>query len=249
MEARDRPLGAVVSALLLAAMLSGPAEAGAFPGPEVIGAYEGNLRSGYAFGSVMSPSVDGKLMPVGRATVSYLYYRFPDGMGTGETRVLSPGLGLGVGLRWRPERLSCTLVAGYEVRYVQERPSAGPYVARADHGVSLSADVYFQASQKVALATSGYFGFAQNYLWVRALAKRQILPIHGTAITAFSLGVDGTVHGNDQARGADGGVFGELAFPGAQTALSLRVGVGRELQPGAQDAWVGVLGASVYKSF
>lgn len=238
-----------MSLLLHALMLAGSADAGAFAAPEVIGAFEGNPRAGYAFASLMSPSKDGELMPIGRVTLNYLYYRYPDVTGTGETRVLSPGLGLGVGARWRPKRFSFSFVAGYEARYIRERPSEGAVSARADHGVSLSGDIYFQASPKVAVATSGYFGFAQDYLWVRALAKRQILPLRGTAITAVSLGIDGTVHGNQEARGADAGVFGELALPGVQTALTLRVGVGRELQPGADDALVGVFGASIYKSF
>ncbi len=234
-------------ALLLTMLLSGPAAAGAFPAPEVMGAFEGTLRSGYAFASLMSPSVDGRVTPVARLTVSYLYYRFPD-FG-GEAKVLSPGVAFGVGARWRPDRLSLTLVGGYEARYVQTRPTTGAFVDRADHGVSVSGDVYFQASSRVALASSVSYGFAQNYLWARVLAKRQILPTVGTAIRTFSMGVDATLHGNEQARGVAGGVFGELSFPGASTSLMLHVGLGREIQPGARDNLQGTLGGSIYKSF
>jgi hypothetical protein len=236
-----------VSALLLALLSASPASAGAFPAPEVMGAFEGNLRSGYAFASLMSPSVDKRVLPVARCTLSYLYYRFTD-FG-GESEVLSPGLGLAGGVRWRPDRLSLTFMAGYEVRYVQTRPTTGPRVARADHGISLSADAYFQASARVAVASSVYFGFAEHYLWARVLAKRQLYPAEGTTVTRFSLGIDGTVHGNEEARGADGGVFGELSFPGASTSLMLRVGLGREFEPTASDALQATLGASVYKSF
>ncbi|MDP2316475.1 MAG: cellulose biosynthesis protein BcsS [Pseudomonadota bacterium] len=232
---------------LLALLFSGPAAAGAFPAPEAMGGFEGTLRSGYAFASVMSPSVDKRVTPVARLTLNYLYYRFPDQ--GGEARVISPGLAFGVGASWRPDRLSLTLVAGYEARYVQTRPTTGAPVARADHGVSVSGDVYFQASSRVALASSVSYGFAQNYLWARALAKRQLFPVRGTAVTAFAMGLDGTVQGNEQARSVGGGLFGELSFPGARTALGLRVGLSREIQPGASNALLPSLGGSIYKSF
>lgn len=233
--------------LLLGLLFSSPAVAGAFPAPEVMGAFEGTLRSGYAFVSVMSPSVDRRVTPVARLTASYLYYRFPDY--GGEARVISPGLAFGVGARWRPERLSLTLVAGYEARYVQTRPTVGAPRARADHGVSISGDAYFQANARTALAGSVSYGFAQHYLWSRVLAKRQLLPKTGTTITAFSMGVDATLYGNDQSRGVAGGIFGELSFPGASTSLTLHGGLGREIQPGASAALQPSLGASVYKSF
>ncbi|MDP2310204.1 MAG: cellulose biosynthesis protein BcsS [Pseudomonadota bacterium] len=236
-----------MSALLLALLLSRSASAAAFPAPEAMGAFEGNVRSGYAFASLMSPSVDRRITPVARLTLSYLYYRFPD-FG-GEARVLSPGVAFGVGASWRPDRLALTVVAGYEARYVQTRPTTGEAVARADHGVSVSGDVYFQASSRVALAGSVSYGFAQNYLWARVLAKRQLFPLQGSAITTFATGIDATIHGNHQARGVGAGVFGELSFPGASTSLMLRVGLGREVQPGASDALEGTLGASIYKAF
>lgn len=233
---------------LLALLFAPAASASAFPGPEVMGAFEGNFRSGYAFASAMSPSADKRVTPVARLTASYLYYHFPD-FG-GESRVVSPGLAFGIGASWRPSRLAVTLVAGYEARYVHTRPTTGADVARADHGVSLSGDVYYQATSKIAVAGSVSYGFAQHYLWARVLAKHQILPTRGTAVTAFAVGVDSTVHGNNQARGVGGGVFGELSFPGASTALMLRVGLGREIHKNATNTNLqGTLGASIYKAF
>lgn len=233
--------------LLLAALRPALASEGTFPGPEAMAAFEGNLRSGYAFGSVTSSSAAGRVNPVARVTVSHLYYAYA--AETGGTLVQSPGIGLGVGIRWRPKRFSLSTLVGYEARYTMEFEDGGERFARADHGVSLSADAYLQADPQLAFALSGYFGFAQDYVWARALAKRQIIPLVGSSITQFSLGLDSTVHGNDLVRGVDGGLLTELSVPGVAMTLGLRLGVGREIQAGADPALIAAVGTSIYKSF
>lgn len=240
-----------MTALALAALLIGAARAGggAFPGPEVMAAFEGNVRSGYAFASVTSPSFNGRATLVARLTTSHLYYSFEAAGVPAQTEVQSPGLGLGVGVRWRPKRFSLTALAGYEARYTMEFAPDSAMESRTDHGVCVSADAYLQADSRLAFGLSGYYGFAQRYVWARALAKRKILPLEGSAVTELALGVDATLHGNELVRGADGGLLAEVSFPGVEVSVGARVGLGREVQAGADDALVASLGVSIYKSF
>lgn len=231
----------------IVALGSSSALAGVFPGVEWMAGFEGNERSGYAFTSLTSPSFEARVTPVARMTLSHLYYAYQDA--NGETQVVSPGFGFGVGIRWRPVGFSFTALAGFEGRQTTEYASTSSISARADLGVSTSIDAYVQANARLAFAIGGYYGFAHEYVWARALAKHQIVPLEGSAITKLSLGVDATVHGNQLVRGADGGVLAELAIPGIETSIGLRAGLGREIQPGARPVPIVSIGASIYTIF
>lgn len=228
-------------------LLCGRLWAGPFYGPETMVAFEGNLRSGYAFANVTSPSVDGKATVVARIALSYLYYQFPGEGGAREAA--SPGLGFGVGVRWRPPRVSLTALGGYEARHTVEYAPDGTAADRADHGLFFSGDSYLAVTPTFAVAASAYYGVAQRYVWGRALARRQVLPWRGSAVMALALGVDGTVQGNDHMRSVGGGVLAELNVPGAESSFGVRVGLAREVQPGAAAGYAPSLGTSIYKSF
>lgn len=221
--------------------------AGDFPRMEWMAGFEGNERTGYAFTSVTSPSFAERATPVARMSVSHLYYVFRDE--AGETQVVSPGYGFSVGIRWRPSRFSLTALVGFEGRFTTEHASTSSITARSDLGGSTSLDAYFQANTRLALAIGAYYGFVHEYVWARALAKHQIVPLEGSAIAKLSLGVDATLHGNALVRGADGGLLAELAIPGIETAVGLRAGLGREIQPGGSPAPIVSVGASVYTTF
>lgn len=223
------------------------AQAGAPSGPEVVAGFEGNVRSGYTFASVTSPSFESKATVVARVSTSYLYYLYPGS--ASEVHVRSPGLAVGAGVRWRPERVSFTAVAGYEARYTMELDGEGRMLAHTDHGAMLATDVYFQSTTRLALAVSGYYGFAQEYLWCRALAKHRIFPWEGSSVAALSLGLDGTVRGNDTVRGLDVGALVELAIPAHRMSFGVHIGMGREVQAGAGAEPAPSLGVSFYKSF
>ncbi len=228
-------------------LLTGAAHAGRPPGPEAAAAFEGNLRSGYAFASFTSPSFESKVTPVARLTTSYLYYLYQGP--SHEVHVRSPGLGLAFGVRWRPERLLLTAVAGYEARYTMEFDPDERQVSHTDHGVALSGDAYVQATSRFAVALTGYYGFAQDYLWGRALAKHRVYPWDGSSIAVLALGLDATARGNDITRGLDVGFLAEITAPAHEVSFGARVGLGRELQPGSDPALAPSIGASIYKSF
>lgn len=223
------------------------AQAGAPSGPEVVAGFDGNARSGYTFASVTSPSFESKATVVARVSTSYLYYLYPGW--ASEVHVRSPGLAIGAGVRWRPERVSFTGIAGYEARYTMEFDAEDRMFAHADHGPMLAADVYFQSTDRLALAASGYYGFAQEYLWCRALAKHRLFPWEGSAVVGLSLGLDGTIRGNDTMRGLEVGGLVELAIPAHRLSFGLHLGMGREVQTGAGAELVPSLGVSFYKSF
>ncbi|GDX81589.1 hypothetical protein LBMAG42_34000 [Deltaproteobacteria bacterium] len=233
--------------LAIWALFLGAARAGAPPGSEAVAGFEGSAKSGYGFASFTSPSFESQATLVARLTTSYLYYAYPGALS--EMRVQSPGIGVAAGVRWRPARASLTAVVGYEARYIVELDPEENLRAHADHGVSLAADVYLQATPRVALAASGYYGFAQDYLWCRALAKHRLFPWEGSSVATLWLGLDGTVRGNDTVRGLDAGVLIEGTLPAHHLSIGLHLGLGREVQAGADDGLVPSLGISVYKSF
>jgi hypothetical protein len=249
MNARLCVLGLILSSCLLFPKL--------VSGQELVAGWEGYGQRGYGF---VSPSYSFDLNPhpagvvnatnysfLLRGSGSYLYYTTPQTGGV--TDVTSPGVSFGGALRLQTRRLTLTFGPSYEVRWTQDKLSAGQVTHTLEHGIMAQGDAYFQATPLTNLNGIISYEDANQYVWSRVGIKRQVTNAHFTAPRALSVGGEFTVQGNNQIRVYEGGGLFEIAFLRAHASLQFRSGYSREEYPDDSVKTVPYFGAGLYFDF
>lgn len=224
------------------------AQAAAQVRTEFVGGWEGSSSRGYAFASpVFSVPSDGRWSWIARASVSYLYYEFPEAGAT--TRVRSPGQSLGVGLRYSGPRLTAAFGPGYEVRQTTRSSTAFGEVKETERGMTAQGEMFFQATPRTNLSALLSYGKANEYFWSRVGLKRQLTNFDSSGPTSLHLGIELTTQGNDDGDSDQvGGVF-EVAFPRSQASLQFRSGYQRITNPDGSEESNPYFGVGLYRGF
>jgi len=232
---------------LIVAITAGAFSAATAAQEAVLG-WEGDSTLGYAFASpAFGLKVSDRASWLLRGAGSYLYYQFPDSTGT--TNVRSPGVSGGMAFRFRSQRLTTTIGAGYEIRWDERKFGNGQSGRTVEGGVQAQVDAFFQATPLTNLNVISSYGYANRYSWTRAGVKRQITNKKFTGSHALSLGIEGTDQGNRDLREyAAGGLF-ELAFLHAHASLQFRAGYTRRRYVGQSYTSRPYLGFGLYRSF
>lgn len=178
---------------------------------------------------------------------SYLYYATPQTGGL--TKVTSPGVSFGGALRLQTHKLTLTFGPSYEVRWTQDKPATGQVTHTLQQGVVTQGNAYFQATPLTNLNGILSYDTANQYLWSRVGAVRQVTDTHFTGAKALSVGAEFTAQGNNQIRVYEGGGLFEITFLHAHASLQFRGGYSREQYPDNSTETVPYAGAGLYFDF
>lgn len=216
---------------------------------EFISGWEGDgVTRGYVFASpVLSWKLSQNSALVLRGSVSYLYYDFPEFGGI--TQVSSPGGSFGVALRRTTPRMTLTIGPGYEIRETSRQFTFGPELEVDERGYTIQGDVYATPSSLSALYGIMSYGAANEYIWTRAGAKRQLSNRDFKGPTALGIGAELTAQGNYDVRSYQAGGLIEIAFLRARGSLQLRGGYSRLEYSEAPAESKPYFGIGVYRAF
>lgn len=215
---------------------------------ELSAGWEGSSSRGYGFvAPTLSFAASGSWSWIAGASLSYLYYEFPDAGGV--TRVRSPGEAIGVGLRYAGPRLTLAFGPGYEIRQTTRRIGGGSKVDDDENGFTLQGSAFFQATPRTQLSAILSYGDANEYFWGRVGVKRQLTNFDYSGPVALHAGVELTSEGNDDSDANQlGGVF-EVAFPQSRASLQFRAGRSAIEYPDGSDESKNVFGVAFYQGF
>jgi len=216
-------------------------------GHELITGWEGNSSRGYAF---VSPAFTvNRSEPFSwlvRGIVSYLYYDYPDG--GGRTKVRSPGESLGVALRYSGPSLTATISPGYQLRQTKRYLASGSTTEQDESGGLIQGDLFYRTSALTTLSLLGSYSAANDYVWVRGGAKRQLTNSNNEGSTTLHMGVEVTAQGNKDTKSAQIGPVLEIVYPRVDTSLRFHAGVQR-VEDGDSRSSEGYFGIGLYKAF
>ena len=216
-------------------------------GADVVGGWEGSSGRGYAFvqPSVTLNTVD-QLSWILRGSLSYLYYDFPEAGGV-VTKIRSPGESIGIAMRYSAPGLTITGGPGYEVRQTR-RLKTGAETAVQERGLTLDGNVFAQVTPRTMVSLLASYGAANKYHWVRSGVKQQVSGF-GTDVTAWHVGGDATIQGNQDVKSRQLGGVIEAAFPNGAGSLQLRAGYSHRTNPNGSSKSEPYLGIGAYRSF
>lgn len=216
-------------------------------GADVVGGWEGSSGRGYTFvqPSVTLHTVD-QLSWILRGSLSYLYYDFPDAGGT-MTQVRSPGASIGIAMRYAAPGFTVTVGPGYEARQTR-RLAAGSETTVQERGLTLDGNVFAQVAPRTMVSLLASYGAANKYHWARAGVKQQISGF-GADVTAWHVGGEATVQGNQDVKSRQLGGVIEAAFARGAGSLQLRAGYSHRTNPDGSNKSEPYLGIGAYRAF
>lgn len=213
-------------------------------GQDIVTGWEGDTTRGYAF---VAPTAAFTLSPsqslLVRGSASYLYYASRLG---GPTDVNAPGGAAMLGYRITTAQVNAAVVGGFELRRIFRATSvAAP--ADWEHGLSLSGELFVNASRLTRLSALGNYGQAARYSWMRTGIQKQLSNRDFSGPRAVSLGAEFTAQGNQDVRGYQiGGVF-EISWMAARSALQIRAGHSQSTFSRGGHERRGYLGIGLYR--
>jgi hypothetical protein len=216
-------------------------------GHEVVTGWEGSSSRGYAFVSPVFTAYHSE--PISwlvRGSVNYLYYDFPEG--AGKTKVRSPGESLGVAFRYSAPGITATIGPGYETRQTRRHLPSGAETKETEHGLLIQGDVFYHATPLTTLSLLGSYSGANDYVWVRAGAKRQMSNFKHEGSTTLHVGAELTGQGNQDSKSVQIGPVVEFAYPRVNASLQFRAGLER-VEAGDSRYSRGYFGVGFYKGF
>lgn len=215
---------------------------------ELSAGWEGASSRGYAFvAPTVSFAASESWSWIARASLSYLYYEFPEAGGV--TRVNSPGEAIAVGLRYAGPQLTLSFSPGYEIRQTTRRLAGDGKIDEDENGFTVQGSAFFQATPRTQLSAIASYGDANEYFWGRIGAKRQLTNFDFSRPVALHAGVELTAEGNDDSDAKQlGGMF-EFAFPQARASLQFRAGRSDIEYSDGSDESRNSFGVSFYHGF
>ena len=213
---------------------------------ELVGGWEGTLNRGYAFAApAFRTALDEDVTLLVKPAASYLYYDIP--ADDGPTEVSSPGASLGLAVRYATPRVATTLGTGYEVRDTERQFPDGRREHETEKGLATQADGFYQATPKVNLSTIAAYSWANDYVWVRLGAKRQLSNFDYAGPSTLHVGLEATVQGNDDVESGALGLVFEVA--GRRSSLQLRTGFLHATSDGGPSEDELYVGLGFYRGF
>jgi hypothetical protein len=215
------------------------------PRGEVIAGWSGNTDQGYGFVTyqpALLRSEDASVLL--RATVSQLYYTFPDALGLNE--VGSPGVSVGPGFVYTPGDFTLGVACGFGVRRSTRKVELVLDETTLGIDALLTGDVSFRPQQKAALYSSFSFSAANAYLWARVGAMASIVPfLRANPPVAMWAGFEVTSNGNFESRLLELNPVIEVPIRDIHAVFSVRSGVALE-RVGGTLVTAPTFGAGVY---
>ncbi len=190
---------------------------------DLVAGWEGGASRGYGF---VQPSVSVGLAPglaaFGQATASHLRYDLAEG--TGRSRVASPGVGMGAGLRFARPRVTASAGVGYETRWTRRGLADGTEAEERESGALVQGNVFARPAPRTTVSALASYGAANRYVWTRAGVLQQVLAPQRGMLFGVGVGAEVTAQGNDDARGIGAGGVLDLGLRPFGGSLQFRAG-------------------------
>lgn len=150
-------------------------------------------------------------------------------------------------MRYTTPDVTVTVGPGYEVRQTR-RLAAGSETTVHQRGVTLDGNIFAQVAPLTMASLLASYGAANKYHWVRAGVKRQVGGF-ASDVTAWHLGGDVTLQGNQDVKSRQLGGVLEAAFARGAGSLQLRAGYSHRTNPDGSSKSEPYLGIVVYQAF